>query len=324
MALSIPIAGGLGALALAVGARLVWRSLHESTVRPDGATPALVLGVGSAGTQLVANMLADPDSPYMPVGLLDDDPAKRHLRIQGIPVLGNRTALKPAMEQTGAEVLIIAIPSARSELFRDVSESARGAGAEGQGAAQPAPDPQRQGGPARPARHRHHRPPRPRPGGHRRGGLAPATSRASGCWSPARAARSARSCAGSWCSFDPAKLLMLDRDESALHTLQLSIDGHGAARHRERDPGRHPRPRGAARGLRQSTARRWCSTPRRSSTCRCSSSTRRRRGRPTCWARPTCWRPRATRAWRCSSTSPPTRPPTRPACWATPSGSPSG
>ena len=28
-------------------------------------------------------------------------------------------------------------------------------------------------------------------------------------------------------SFDPAALLMLDRDESALHSLQLSIDGHG-------------------------------------------------------------------------------------------------
>ena len=153
LAASIPIAAGLGALMLAAGARLVWRSLHESLVRPDGAAPALVLGVGSAGTQLIANMLADPDSPYLPVGLLDDDPRKRHLHIQGIPMFGNRTDLATAVGQTGAKVLVIAIPSARSELFRDVSESAHGSRVEGQGSAQPDPDPRRTRGRAGPARH---------------------------------------------------------------------------------------------------------------------------------------------------------------------------
>ena len=42
------------------GARLVWRSLHESMVRPEGAAPALVLGVGSAGIQLVAQHAQRP------------------------------------------------------------------------------------------------------------------------------------------------------------------------------------------------------------------------------------------------------------------------
>ncbi len=125
---SVTIAAGLGAFVLSAGARLVWRSLHEFLSRPAGAVPALVLGVGSAGTQLIANMLADPRSPFLPVGLLDDDPQKRHLQLQGIPVLGNRTDMRTAVEDTGAEVLIIAIPSARSELFRDIAESARQSG----------------------------------------------------------------------------------------------------------------------------------------------------------------------------------------------------
>ena len=46
--------------------------------------------------------------------------------------------------------------------------------------------------------------------------------------------------------FGPATLIMLDRDESALHAVQLSIYGHGLlddARHRAR---RHPRHAGAA------------------------------------------------------------------------------
>ncbi|HYO17047.1 MAG TPA: hypothetical protein VES02_00065, partial [Dermatophilaceae bacterium] len=120
MPASVPLAAGASALALAVGARLVWRNVHEGTVRPHSAQPALILGAGNAGTQLIAQMLADPNSPFMPVGVLDDDPAKRHLRIQGVRILGNRTALKHATEESDAEVLIIAIPSARSELFRDV------------------------------------------------------------------------------------------------------------------------------------------------------------------------------------------------------------
>ncbi len=101
MAASVPIAAGSVTLALAVGARLLWRVVHEATVRPQGAQPALVLGAGNAGAQLVANMLADPNSPYIPVGLLDDAPANRHLRIQGVRVLGNRTALAQATEQSG-------------------------------------------------------------------------------------------------------------------------------------------------------------------------------------------------------------------------------
>ena len=224
LALSIPIAGGLGALALGAGARLVWRSLHESMVRPDGATPALVLGVGSAGIQLVANMLSNPDSPYIPVGLLDDDPEKRHLHIDGIPVLGNRTALKTATEQTGAEILIIAIPSARSELFRDVSESAAALGLKvkvlptlkhilaGRVGLQDLRDIDVTD----------------------LLGRDPVDTDVEACAGYLQGKRVLVTGAGGSIGselcrqlvrFEPAKLLMLDRDESALHSLQLSMTG---------------------------------------------------------------------------------------------------
>ena len=44
--------------------------------------------------------------------------------------------------------------------------------------------------------------------------------------------------------FAPAELIMLDRDESALHAVQLSIHGRATARLRRRRALRHPR-RGA-------------------------------------------------------------------------------
>ena len=39
-------------------------------------------------------MLRDPNRTWHPVGLLDDDPYKRHRRIRNVPVLG-RTASWP-------------------------------------------------------------------------------------------------------------------------------------------------------------------------------------------------------------------------------------
>ena len=226
MAASVPIAAGAVTLSLAMGMRLLWRVIHESTVRPHGAQPALVLGAGSAGTQLVANMLSDPDSPYIPVGLLDDDPGNRHLRVQGVRVMGNRTALREATEESGAEVLIIAIPSARSELFRDVSDAARGLGLQ----VKVLPDlHQILNGEV----------------GLRdlrdinitdllgRDAVDTDVAASAGYITGKRVlvTGAGGSIGSELCrqlvGFEPAKLLMLDRDESALHSLQLSIAGHG-------------------------------------------------------------------------------------------------
>lgn len=226
VALSIPVAAGAGALAVAHGARQLWRSLRESLARPDGAVPALLLGAGSAGQQLINNMLADATSPYLPVGLLDDDPLKRFLRLHGIPVLGNRTSLQSAVAQTDAKVLIIAIPSARSELFRDVSESARALGLKVK---------------VLPSLHQIL---------NGRVGLRdlrdinitdllgrdPVNTDVAASAGYIKGKRVLVTGAGGSIGselcrqlgrFEPAKLLMLDRDESALHALQLSISGHG-------------------------------------------------------------------------------------------------
>jgi FlaA1/EpsC-like NDP-sugar epimerase len=87
-----------------------------------------VFGAGLAGEQLVRSMLADPASPYLPVGLLDDDPRKRHLRIRGVRMMGGRGRLDAAAEATRAEVVVMAIPSAGSTLVRDISQRAAEAG----------------------------------------------------------------------------------------------------------------------------------------------------------------------------------------------------
>jgi len=87
-----------------------------------------VFGAGEGGAQVITAMLRDPASPYLPVALLDDDPSKRSLRIMGIPVVGPREQLSRAVAAYQADALLIAIPSAGSQLIATVAALARDLG----------------------------------------------------------------------------------------------------------------------------------------------------------------------------------------------------
>jgi FlaA1/EpsC-like NDP-sugar epimerase len=81
---SAPVVGAAFTLVLMFGARYLRRLQHERALRPDArrATPALLFGAGDACQQLLGSMVRDPRGRYVPVGLIDDDPAKRHLRVR--------------------------------------------------------------------------------------------------------------------------------------------------------------------------------------------------------------------------------------------------
>ena len=123
---SVVFAGGVIALLSMAGVRYTWRLILEKGRRPtsDTATRALVFGAGEAGAQLLTSMLRNPASPFMPVGLLDDDPTKRNLNIMGVPVLGPRAAIPRAAQRTGAKTLIIAVPEADGDTVRQLSDLA--------------------------------------------------------------------------------------------------------------------------------------------------------------------------------------------------------
>jgi FlaA1/EpsC-like NDP-sugar epimerase len=126
--LSVPAVGAVLSVALMMAVRLGIRLQREGAARPQQAERTLVFGAGEAGQQLVASMLTNPVSPYLPVGLLDDDPRKRHARIRGVRMLGGRSDIATAAAVAGASSLVIALPSADSALIRDLSTRATGAG----------------------------------------------------------------------------------------------------------------------------------------------------------------------------------------------------
>ena len=123
---SVPVTAGVMALVLTAGTRYAWRLALERRRRRDGADcqRLLVFGAGDAAERVIPGLLRDIQTDYVPVALLDDDPAKRRLSISGIRVGGGRDDLRTAAEKHGATALLIAIPSASAALVTDLTERA--------------------------------------------------------------------------------------------------------------------------------------------------------------------------------------------------------
>ena len=124
---SVITLAGFAGLCFVAASRYTWRLIREQLRRPTAQTAAkiLVYGAGEGGIQMVNTLLRNPHSPYLPVGFLDDNPDTHRLSISGVPVLGGRDQLSQARARTGATTLLIAIPSADSALIGEISARAR-------------------------------------------------------------------------------------------------------------------------------------------------------------------------------------------------------
>ena len=123
------IVAGFMALVIMEGARVLGRKLTEKDRRPLKADfRVLVLGAGAGGAQTVDAMLGDPQSPYLPVGFLDDDPANSKLRHRGVSVVGTRVDMAQAANALQADTLLIAIPTADTTLINEATAAAEAIG----------------------------------------------------------------------------------------------------------------------------------------------------------------------------------------------------
>ena len=102
--------------------RTEWRPNRSSSVR------ALVYGAGDAGTQVARLVDTAESAPYRIMGFLDDDPGKRFLHIRGYRVLGRGDDVVSIAEEQGAEVVIMAIASASRSLIEEFHDRCRDAG----------------------------------------------------------------------------------------------------------------------------------------------------------------------------------------------------
>jgi FlaA1/EpsC-like NDP-sugar epimerase len=111
------------AIILFGGIRFSVRAFRERGVlwvRRSGAPRALIVGAGSAAERLLRELHRDPTEPIFPVGLVDDDPSKRGMRIHGATVLGTTADIARLTARYRAGMVVIAIPSASREEMRAI------------------------------------------------------------------------------------------------------------------------------------------------------------------------------------------------------------
>ncbi|MEZ5311793.1 MAG: polysaccharide biosynthesis protein [Microthrixaceae bacterium] len=124
--LSAVLVGGFVGLVSMAGARYAWRLVVEWRKRPteEGAERVLIYGAGDPGIQVVTSMLRTPSSPFIPVGIIDDNPAKRRLTVMGVRVLGGMSDLEASVFRTGASVLLISDPAIGGDLVTALTDLA--------------------------------------------------------------------------------------------------------------------------------------------------------------------------------------------------------
>jgi FlaA1/EpsC-like NDP-sugar epimerase len=115
-------------LGLVAGTRLAARTIFE---RPSASRivargkEVIVVGAGDAGQLVIREMQRSRQLGYTPIGIVDDDPRKKNLRVHGVRVLGMIEELPHILRDNKPDELLIAIPSASGEDRQKVVEIAR-------------------------------------------------------------------------------------------------------------------------------------------------------------------------------------------------------
>ncbi len=120
--LSVPAIFAMPALVLTAIPRLSMHSRFHPSLRRhprDGSTRVLIMGAGEAGAMIVRSM-RDARRDAVIVGFIDDNPRKQGIRINGVPVLGDRHDIPRIVADHHINEVIIAMPSAPGKTIRDI------------------------------------------------------------------------------------------------------------------------------------------------------------------------------------------------------------
>jgi FlaA1/EpsC-like NDP-sugar epimerase len=103
-----------------------WKDGHLISPRQFDAEPVIVMGAGAAGSALLRDMATS--QRWRAVGVLDDDPAKLRLQLQGVSVLGRLDDVARVAAHYQVQTVIVAMPSASPSARRHAVELVVGAG----------------------------------------------------------------------------------------------------------------------------------------------------------------------------------------------------
>ena len=87
----------------------------------------LIVGAGLTGSMIVKELRANPQLGLVPVAFVDDDHAKKNMRIHGIDVLGTLDEMDSILEQMAIEEVIVAMPTAPGKVIQEIVKACKAA-----------------------------------------------------------------------------------------------------------------------------------------------------------------------------------------------------
>lgn len=117
---SVPLIAGSVALTAMLGGRFLIRTYRQRSIFNQNGERVLIYGAGDSGEQIIRQMISTPSANFIPVAIIDDDPRKLGLRVQGIRVVGDNFNLEDVVRKTGASTLVVAIAAAESKRLLDL------------------------------------------------------------------------------------------------------------------------------------------------------------------------------------------------------------
>ncbi len=102
--------------------RFTLRAIVESRQKEVRGSNTLVYGAGETGANIVTQMLRDVERLYHPIGFIDDDRTKQRLEISGFKVLGTFQDLASIVMSNKVETIVVAIANVNSTLLSKLQD----------------------------------------------------------------------------------------------------------------------------------------------------------------------------------------------------------
>ncbi len=129
---SVPLINAFLVIAFAGLTRFSLRYAERRVARPANGSDrrVAIMGAGSAGLLIAREIGRNAQLGMQVVGFFDDDANKRNVLIDGLPVLGDRSAIPQLVPEQDIQRIIIAMPRVSGSEIRQIAEICRRAGVE--------------------------------------------------------------------------------------------------------------------------------------------------------------------------------------------------
>ena len=116
-------------LTFEVATRAAIRILFDARLRTGEQTGrrVLIFGAGQAGLTVLNELRSQPELGYHIAGFLDDDPAKRDMRVRGLRVFGGRADIERVATALAIDEILIALPTADGNDITEILEQCHAA-----------------------------------------------------------------------------------------------------------------------------------------------------------------------------------------------------